>query len=179
MCWAVCSRRLPGRRWRRSARRVNAIADSRTLPVRGIEQRCLSQVHEHVLSGDSHVRGGPPQSQHHSLSPRDCARTGSRSLDWFRINSADEMVRGEGEIVGPRSSRCELRGFGPPRRRACRFELSSVDGMLQAAHLVDATANVLTRVEVFEEYTTYPGEFRFPPSATGQHRWMGPSVRCI
>ena len=160
-----CPEKLEGTS-EQNAANIKAVGDWKTFRLRGTEQRCLSQVFEHVISNDIHLLVDHPNRGVRAYR-RGACNYWSETMDWFRTFPNEALVAASTIQADGQNQwyRLEYPGPGPSEDAGTHLSwltLNQQDGLPREWKMISPGDGRLLRTEVFQGFTVYPGEILCP-----------------
>lgn len=143
---------------------LSAIEDGRIYRQQGNERRCVSEIFEHVITGDIHLLADRPNRGVKAYR-RGACHYWYENLDWFRTIPNETLVDNS-TISKADSDLWRLEYYGPAseseKKHASWLVLDRNDGLPRQWRLISPKDGATLRMEVFEEMTHYPGDVLLP-----------------
>lgn len=160
-----CPEKLEGTS-EQNAATIKAVGDWKTFRLQGTDQRCLSQVFEHVISNDMHLLVDHPNRGVRAYR-RGACNYWSETMDWFRTFPNEALVAASTIQADDQNQLYRLEYAGPgaaedPHAHLSWLTLNQQDGLPREWKMLSPGNGNLLRTEVFQDFTIYPGEILCP-----------------
>jgi hypothetical protein len=143
---------------------LRAIEDKRIFRQQGNERRCVSEIFEHVVTGDVHLLADRPNKGVKAYRRGACNYL-YETLEWFRTIPNESLVDGS-TVFRVDADLWRLEYYGPAseaeRKHASWLLLDQTDGLPRQWRMISPKDGSTLRMEVFEEMTQYPGDVLLP-----------------